>query len=151
MPVQSHFCSSDYPLNSSDPLVVPYDRVACSRQHYEKKKIESDFQKGSHSGKSIIINGKPPRICSSFLFHFKMSMHVVRMQLFSLIIRSSEVESTHLCGVEKSLALFIPHSILRGCFPGWFCVQESRLVHTSAVRAWVSDKDPSTGKFKFLC
>lgn len=120
------------PPNSSDPLVVPCDSVACSRQCCKKKRKSTgaDFQKGSCSGESIIINGKPPRICSSFLFHFKMSMHVVRMQLFSLTIRSSEVESTHLRGVEKSLALFIPHSILRGCFPGWFCPQESRLIQS---------------------
>lgn len=62
-------------------------------------------------------------------------MRVVRVQLFSLIIRGSEVESAHLCGGKKSLALFTPHSISRGCFPGWLGPRESRLIHSSSVRA----------------
>lgn len=113
----------------------PRDRIARSRQHLKKKEIESDFQKGCHPGRSILISGKPRRICSSFLFHLETSMPVVRVQLFSLIIRSSEVESTHLCGGEKSLALFIPHSISRGCFPGCLGPRESRLIHSSSVWA----------------
>lgn len=80
-----------------------------------------------------------------------MSMRVVRTQLFSLIICSSEVESAHPRGVEKPLALFIPHSLSRGCFPGWVCPQDSRHTHSSSARACGSDQDPPTGKFGFVC
>lgn len=50
-------------------------------------------------------------------------MHVVRTQLFSLIICSSEVESTHLRGVEKSLALFISQQLREDALEAAFALE----------------------------
>lgn len=77
-------------------------------------------------------------------------MHVVRTQLFSLIICSSEVESTHLRGVEKSLALFISQQLREDAFEAAFALENGGF-HTCVLQELCGiDKGPTTGKCRFL-
>lgn len=77
-------------------------------------------------------------------------MRVVRMQLFSLIICSSEVESTHLRGVEKSLALFISQQLREDAFEAAFALENGGF-HTCVLQELCGiDKGPTTGKCRFL-